>query len=71
MNLKPYKNYSREASLYKNVPIELRETVLAHFRKAQMPIRLKFRGPRSQSSRSQRQATCLLRDAKRFSVYCK
>jgi hypothetical protein len=71
MNLKPYKNYSREASLYKNVPIELREAVLAHFSQAKVVVRLKFRGPRSQSSRSQRQATCLLRDAKRFSVYFK
>ena len=70
MNLKPYYNHNEsECSVYKNVPIAYREEVLAYFRARGTKIRLKFRGPRSQASRSQRQATCLLRDANRFSVY--
>lgn len=72
MNLKPFINRGHaEVAVYKNVPIELRESVLAHFSQAKVAVRLKYRGPRSQFSRSQRQATCLLRDANRFSVYLK
>ena len=70
LNLKPYTNHDEnECSLYKNVPIALREQVLAHFRARGIKIRLKYRGPRSQARRHQRQSTCLLRDANRFSVY--
>ena len=70
MNLKPFINRGHtEVAVYKNVPIALREQVLAHFRKSGTKIRLKYRGPRSQTRRHQRQSTCLLRDANRFSVY--
>ena len=70
MNLKPYSNSGRgEAAAYKNVPIAYRDAVLAYYHKKNIKIRLKYRGPRSQASRHQRQSTCLLRDANRFSVY--
>lgn len=70
MNLKPYENNARgEAAAYKNIPIELRSQVLDHFRKSGTKVRLKFRGKRTQVKRHQRQSTCLLRDANRFSVY--
>lgn len=70
MNLKPYINRNaEEIAAYKNIPISMREEVLAHFRKSGTKVRLKFRGPRYQLGRHQRQSTCLLRDANRFSVY--
>ena len=67
------------------VPISLRETVLNLYRQAGIPVRLRYRGPRSQSvgrampcigsdrtyrrTRNQANQDCLLQDATHFTVY--
>lgn len=67
------------------VPIEMRERVLAAYRAAGIPIRIRFRGSRIQSigrempcigsdrtyrrTRNQANQDCLLADATHFSVY--
>lgn len=67
------------------VPIEMRERVLAAYRDAGIPIRIRFRGSRIQSvgrempcigsdrtyrrTRHQANQDCLLADATHFSVY--
>ena len=66
------------------VPISLRQKVLAAYREAGIPVRLRYRGPRKQSvgrkmigahgttyvrSASQAQHDCVLADATCFSVY--
>jgi hypothetical protein len=72
MNLNPYRTIDwTEASLYKNIPIGHRQLVLDHFRSVGVPVRLRYRGRRTQGSRFQRRSYCLLKDADRFSVYIK
>lgn len=66
------------------IPIALRETVLAAYRAAGIPIRIRFRGPRVQSvgrpmprldgttyrrHYNQAMQDCLLADATHFTVY--
>ena len=66
------------------VPIAMRERVLASYRDAGIPIRIRFRGPRAHSigrrmprldggtyprSRNQSQSYCLIADATHFTVY--
>jgi len=68
------------------VPIEMRDRVLAAYRAAGIPIRIRFRGPRVESigrempridggtyrrTRHQANQDCLLADATHFSVYVK
>jgi len=66
------------------VPIELRTNVLAAYRAAGIPIRIRYRGPRAQSvgremprrrgttyrrTRNQANQDCLMADATHFTVY--
>lgn len=66
------------------VPIEMRETVLAAYRAAGIPVRLRYRGPRAVSigrtmtgvgghtykrCRIRAMQDCLLADATHFTVY--
>ena len=69
------------------VPIALREQVLAAYRDAGIPIRIRFRGPRAHSvgrempcinstrtyrrTRHQANQDCLLADATHFTVYAR
>jgi len=52
-------------SLFKGVPISMREKVLAYYKAMGQKVKLRYRGPRVHGS----QSTCVLRDAKTFAVY--
>jgi hypothetical protein len=52
-------------SLFKGVPIEMRERVLKYYKAMGSKVKLRYRGPRVHGS----QSTCVLRDAKTFAVY--
>lgn len=67
-----------------NLPISMRDEVLAAYRAAGIPVRIRFRGPRAHSvgrqmptmtertyarTRYQAQSYCLREDADRFTVY--
>jgi len=52
-------------SLFKGVPIEMRERVLKYYKAMGQKVKLRYRGPRVHGS----QSTCVLQDAKTFAVY--
>jgi hypothetical protein len=59
-------------SVFKGVPIEQRERVLAYYKAMGIKVKLRYRGPRvHRTFRSQntRQSTCLQTDATTFAVY--
>ena len=59
-------------SLFKGVPIEQRERVLAYYKAVGQKVKLRYRGPRSHRtfrSQNARQRTCLQADATTFAVY--
>jgi hypothetical protein len=59
-------------SLFKGVPVEMRERVLAYYKAIGSKVKLRYRGPRvHRTFRSQntRQSSCLKLDATTFAVY--
>jgi hypothetical protein len=52
-------------SLFKGVPIEMRERVLAYYKSMGWKVKLRYRGPRTHGT----QQNCVLRDATTFAVY--
>ena len=62
--LKPYKSPSN-TSVFKGVPVELRERVLEYYKSVGIKVKLRYRGPRVHGT----QSCCVLRDAKTFAVY--
>ena len=62
-----------ENSLYKNIPVEHRDYVLAYFKMRGMSIALRYRGsrtnPNDKRPASCRQSDCVRQFADRFSVY--
>ena len=52
-------------SLFKGVPIEMRERVLKYYRAMGWKVKLRYRGPRTHGT----QQNCVLRDATTFAVY--
>jgi hypothetical protein len=52
-------------SLFKGVPISMRERVLKYYKAMGSKVKLRYRGPRVHGS----QSTCVLCDAKTFAVY--
>jgi len=52
-------------SLFKGVPISMREKVLAYYKAMGQKVKLRYRGPRVHGT----QSYCVLRDAKTFAVY--
>ena len=62
--LKPYKSPSN-TSVFKGVPVALRERVLSYYKFIGIKVKLRYRGPRIHGT----QSYCVLRDAKTFAVY--
>lgn len=59
-------------SLFKGVPIEQRERVLAYYKAMGQKVKLRYRGPRKHNtfrSPNTKQSSCLMQDAKTFAVY--
>jgi hypothetical protein len=59
-------------SLFKGVPVEMRERVLKYYKAVGQKVKLRYRGPRvHRTFRSQntRQSSCLQSDATTFAVY--
>ena len=59
-------------SVFKGVPISMRERVLKYYKAMGQKVKLRYRGPRVHStfrSQNNRQSTCLQTDATTFSVY--
>ena len=59
-------------SLFKGVPIEQRERVLAYYKAVGQKVKLRYRGPRAHRtfrSQNTRQSSCLQSDATTFAVY--
>jgi len=52
-------------SLFKGVPIAMRERVLKYYKACGMKVKLRYRGPRTHGS----QSYCVLQDATTFAVY--
>ena len=52
-------------SLFKGVPIAMRERVLKYYKACGMKVKLRYRGPRVHGS----QSCCVLQDATTFAVY--
>jgi hypothetical protein len=52
-------------SVFKGVPVEQRERVLAYYKAMGTKVKLRYRGPRTHGT----QQNCLLRDATTFAVY--
>jgi len=52
-------------SVFKGVPISMREKVLAYYKACGWKVKLRYRGPRIHGS----QSTCVLQDATTFAVY--
>ena len=52
-------------SVFKGVPVELRERVLEYYKSVGIKVKLRYRGPRTHGT----QSYCVLRDAKTFAVY--
>jgi len=52
-------------SVFKGVPISMREKVLAYYKACGWKVKLRYRGPRTHGS----QSTCVLKDATTFAVY--
>ena len=62
--LKPYKSPSN-TSVFKGVPVAMRERVLSYYKSVGIKVKLRYRGPRVHGT----QSYCVLRDAKTFAVY--
>jgi hypothetical protein len=59
-------------SLFKGVPIEMRERVLAYYKSMGWKVKLRYRGPRVHNTFRNpytNQSSCLMKDAKTFAVY--
>lgn len=59
-------------SLFKGVPIEQRERVLAYYKSMGQKVKLRYRGPRAHRtfrSPNNRSGSCLMQDATTFAVY--
>ena len=59
-------------SVFKGVPVEQRERVLAYYKAMGQKVKLRYRGPRVHRtfrSQNNRQSTCLQTDATTFAVY--
>lgn len=79
INLKPFDSLNvNETSLWKNIPVQYRNVVLATLRelskKSGRKYRLLYRGPRrtapgDRRSHYSKQSGCLMAHANRFSVY--
>jgi hypothetical protein len=52
-------------SLFKGVPVAMRERVLAYYKSVGQKVKLRYRGPRTHGT----QQNCVLRDATTFAVY--
>jgi hypothetical protein len=52
-------------SLFKGVPVSMRERVLAYYKAVGQKVKLRYRGPRMHGT----QHNCVLRDATTFAVY--
>jgi hypothetical protein len=52
-------------SLFKGVPISMREKVLAYYKSMGWKVKLRYRGPRTHGT----QSYCVLQDATTFAVY--
>ena len=59
-------------SLFKGVPIHMRERVLEYYKSMGQKVRLRYRGPRKHNTFRNpytNQSSCLMKDAKTFAVY--
>jgi hypothetical protein len=59
-------------SLFKGVPVEMRDRVLAYYKAVGQKVKLRYRGPRAHRtfrSQNTRQSSCLQSDATTFAVY--
>ena len=59
-------------SLFKGVPVDMRERVLSYYKAMGQKVRLRYRGPRKHNtfrSPNTRSGSCLKQDAKTFAVY--
>lgn len=59
-------------SVFKGVPVEMRERVLAYYKSMGQKVKLRYRGPRVHRtfrSPNTRSSSCLLQDATTFAVY--
>jgi len=59
-------------SLFKGVPVEMRDRVLSYYKAVGQKVKLRYRGPRAHRtfrSQNTRQSSCLQADAKTFAVY--
>ena len=59
-------------SVFKGVPVEMRERVLAYYKAMGQKVKLRYRGPRAHRtfrSQNTRQSSCLQSDATTFAVY--
>ena len=52
-------------SIFKGVPISMRERVLKYYKTMGQKVKLRYRGPRTHGS----QSYCVLQDATTFAVY--
>jgi hypothetical protein len=69
--LKYYRSLGN-TSVFKGVPIELRERVLSYYKAHDIKVKLRYRGPRKHNtfrSPNTKQSTCLVSDATTFAVY--
>ena len=59
-------------SLFKGVPVEMRDIVLSYYKAVGQKVKLRYRGSRKHRtfrSPNTRQSSCLMQDAKTFAVY--
>lgn len=59
-------------SLFKGVPVEMRDRVLSYYKAVGQKVKLRYRGPRKHNtfrSPNTKQSSCLMQDAKTFAVY--
>ena len=70
--LKPYKSPSN-TSVFKGVPIALRERVLSYYKSVGIKVKLRYRGPRNKGNDTRhwflRKSNCLKSNATTFTVY--
>ena len=62
--LEQYKS-PNNTSVFKGVPIDMRERVLEYYKSVGIKVKLRYRGPRVHGT----QSYCTLGDAKTFAVY--
>lgn len=59
-------------SLFKGVPVEMRDRVLSYYKAVGQKVKLRYRGPRAHRtfrSQNTKQSSCLKVDATTFAVY--